>query len=105
MEGIELISFKIISTVGTARSNYIEAVKEASKGNFEKAEQLIAEGREVFTQGHLAHADLLQEDADGKHPEFSMLLMHAEDQLMSAEAFGILAVQFIDVYKQLKKED
>lgn len=31
MEGLELISFKIISAVGEARSNYIEAIREAKK--------------------------------------------------------------------------
>ena len=31
-----------------------------------------------------------------------LLLTHAEDQLMSAEAFGILAEKFVDLYKKLK---
>ena len=30
-----------------------------------------------------------------------MLLMHAEDQLMSAEAFRILADEFITLYKKM----
>ena len=36
MEGLELIAFEIISSVGTARSCYIEAISEAKKGNYEK---------------------------------------------------------------------
>ena len=35
MEGLELIAFEIISSVGTARSCYIEAISEAKKGNYE----------------------------------------------------------------------
>lgn len=31
MEGLELIAFEIISSVGTARSCYIEAISEAKK--------------------------------------------------------------------------
>ena len=30
-----------------------------------------------------------------------ILMTHAEDQLMSAEAFGILASRFVDLYEKL----
>lgn len=101
MEGIELISFQIISAVGTARSMYIEAIQMAKAGDIEGAEKLMEEGQQVFVQGHHAHAELIQKEASGEKTEFALLLMHAEDQLMSAEAFGILAQEFIDIYKRL----
>lgn len=101
MEGIELISFQIISAVGTARSMYIEAIQLAKSGDIEGAEKLIEEGQQVFVEGHHAHAQLIQKEASGEKTEFALLLMHAEDQLMSAEAFGILAQEFIDIYKRL----
>lgn len=99
MEGIELISFQIISAVGTARSMYIEAIQEAKKGNFERAEELIKEGSKIFLQGHHAHAELIQQEAKGNIVVPTLLLMHAEDQLMSADGFKIIAVEFIAVYK------
>lgn len=101
MEGIELISFQIISAVGTARSMYIEAIQLAKAGDIEDAEKLMEEGQQVFVQGHHAHAQLIQKEASGEKTEFALLLMHAEDQLMSAEAFGILAQEFIDIYKRI----
>ena len=58
MEGIELICFQIISTVGNARSLYIEAIQAAKAGDFEKAEELIKEGEASFTEGHAAHGKL-----------------------------------------------
>ena len=103
MEGTELIAFNIIATVGTARSSYINAIDEAAEGNFEKAEELIKEGQEVFTQGHDAHAQLLVKTAQGEAVTMDLLLTHAEDQLMSAEAFGILAERFVTLYKKLAK--
>jgi cellobiose PTS system EIIA component len=60
MEGMELLSFQIISAVGTARSMYIEAIQEAKNGKFDEAEALIAEGSDMFVQGHHAHAELIQ---------------------------------------------
>ena len=66
MEGLELIAFEIISSVGTARSCYIEAINEAKKGNYEKAEELIAEGEKVFIEGHDKHNELLQKENGNK---------------------------------------
>lgn len=99
MEGMELIAFNIISSVGTARSCFIEAIQEAKAKNIERARELITEGSEVFVIGHHAHAELIQKEASGEATPFSLLLMHAEDQLMSAEAFKILAEEFIDMYQ------
>lgn len=103
MEGLELICFEIISSVGMARSLFIEAIQEAKEGNFEEAEKKIEEGNESFTQGHHAHAKLIQQEASGEACGMTLLLTHAEDQLMSAEAFKILSQEFVDLYKMIKK--
>ena len=66
MNELELISFQIISAVGTAKSNYIEAMRLAEKGEFEKAEEIIKEGQKVFLEGHKAHAGLIQKEAAGE---------------------------------------
>jgi len=102
MDGVELVAFNIIASVGTARSNYIGAIDAAAEGNFEEAEQLVKEGQEAFNGGHSAHQELLVKMANGEKVEMNLLLTHAEDQLMSAEAFGILAEKFIRLYKGLK---
>ena len=101
MEGLELQCFQIISNVGMARSTYIEAIQEAKKGNFEGAQERIQSGEEFFNKGHGAHAGLIQQEAKGTPVQASLLLMHAEDQLMSAEAFKIIAVEMIDNYKRI----
>lgn len=104
MEGLELVSFQIISTVGMARSMYIEAIQSAKAGNFEEAQAKIEEGQSYFLQGHHAHFELVQQEADELKPNVnvSLLLMHAEDQLMSAETFGILAQEFVDIYQRFE---
>jgi len=102
MEGLELICFQIISAVGTAKSMYIEAIQEAKKGDFEKATELIAEGSKMYAEGHHAHAKLIQQEANGNKTEVSLLLLHAEDQMMSAETIKIMAEEFIDLYQKVK---
>ncbi|MFV0381790.1 MAG: PTS lactose/cellobiose transporter subunit IIA [Breznakia sp.] len=101
MEGLELICFQIISNVGGARSCFIEAIQYAKTGDYEKAQEAICEGEKLFTEGHHAHAKLIQNEANETMGSITLLLIHAEDQLMSAEAFKILATEFIDVYKKI----
>src|SRR5574344_853577 len=101
MEGLELVAFQIISAVGTARSCYIEAIQAAKTGEYEDAKKFIAEGDEAFVEGHDAHAGLLQQEAAGTGSVVNLLILHAEDQLMSAEGFKTIAQEFIEVYQRL----
>ncbi|SHK83838.1 PTS system, cellobiose-specific IIA component [Selenomonas ruminantium] len=104
MEEFELIAFKIISGVGAARSCYIEAIQAAKAGNYERAEKLITEGDENFVEGHKAHTELLAREAGSDQGiNISLLILHAEDQLMSAEGFKTIAQEFIAAYKRIDK--
>ena len=51
MEGLELTAFQIISSVGTARSCYIEAIQAAKKSDYEEAEKLIKEATRLSLKG------------------------------------------------------
>ena len=57
-----------------------------------------AAGDTAFNDGHTSHMKLLR--VDQKTP-MGLLVMHAEDQLMSAETFKIMAMEFIDMYKKV----
>ena len=106
MEDTELIAFNIISAVGTARSAYTEAIRFAKSGDFDNAAKQIEKGEAAFTEGHKAHAALLRDEASGNDPKImTLLLVHAEDQLMAAETFRTLALEFIDVYKKIYAAD
>lgn len=100
---MEEVCFQIIANVGMAKSMYIEAIGKAKEGDLDGARELIKQGSDAFVEEHNVHLQLLANDAGGKSVEFSMLLMHAEDQLMGAETFRIVAEDFIDVYERLGK--
>ena len=100
---MEEICFQIISNVGAARSNYIEAISCAKKGQLEKAHSLVEEGEEFYKQAHHVHGDLVAKDAGDNKVDLSLILMHAEDQLMSTETTKIYACEFIDLYERLAK--
>ncbi|CAH2762101.1 PTS lactose/cellobiose transporter subunit IIA [Erysipelothrix amsterdamensis] len=99
MTDIELVSFKIISEVGTAKSFFMEAIAFAQKNNFVKARKLIEEGENHRILGHETHFELIQKEASGEPLGINLILMHAEDQLMAAETIKILAEQLIKSYE------
>ena len=101
MADLQMTAMQIIASVGTARSMYIEAIDLAAEGKFTQARANIEEGQEIFNQGHAVHGQLLTDYANGNLPNMDILMTHAEDQLMSAEAFGILASRFVDLYEKL----
>ena len=104
MEEMELLSFQMIASVGTARSLYLEAIQQARLGCFEEAENLIKEGNANYLEGHLVHAKLLQQEASGQLDSIKVLQVHALDLLVSAETLGILANEIIAVYKKMSFE-
>jgi len=102
MDDMELIAFEIISNVGMGKSLVIEAIREARKGNYEVSEQKIKEVNEFLLKGHHAHTNLIQKEAAGEKLEFSLIIMHAEDQLISAETIKDLGIEIIEMHKDLK---
>lgn len=105
MNDLELVAFEIISNVGMGKSLAIEAIREARKENYEVADSKIEEAKEFLLQGHHAHANLIQKEANGEKVEFSLIIMHAEDQLISAETIKDLAIEIIEMHKDLKSNN
>lgn len=95
----ETYIFSIISNVGMARSCYIEAIKMAKSGDFDEAAKLMSEGDSYYHEGHQSHMNLIQLEAEGNGFTPSLILIHAEDLLMSSEAFQIIAAEMIDLHR------
>lgn len=102
MENIEMICFQIISSSGAAKSSYIEAMRYARKFDFEKAEELIEDGKKEYLKAHEAHSELIYKETNGEKIDFSLILMHAEDQLMAADNFRLICEENISILKLVK---
>lgn len=100
MEELELIIFQIISAAGGAKSNYMEAISCARIGDFEQAAALMKEGDEIYKEGHEVHFNLVQKEASGNGVSVGLLLVHAEDQMMSAELTRSMAEEFLLLYQE-----
>ncbi len=101
MEGLELICFQIISNAGDAKSSLFEAIDLAKESKFEEAAKKVEVADESLLKAHEVHMDLIQKDMGGEKVEFSLILMHAEDQMMQTELLKKLTEEFIDIYKKI----
>lgn len=101
MGELEQICFEMIAANGSARSYFLEALMAAKEKNYEQADALMEEGEKMLSEGHHAHGGLLSREASGDKVQVDLLLVHAEDQMMAAETFRIMAKEFIEIHKKL----
>ena len=96
---LETIAMTLVGNAGEGRSLAFEALNEAKKGNFEKAEQLLKESQERTLAAHEIQTQLICNEADGNKTEMSVLMVHAQDHLMTSMLARELITELIEIYK------
>lgn len=104
MEENESISFGIIASSGTARSLAFEALEKAKEGNFEDAQDLISQSEQASLEAHNIQTELLCNAAQGNPCNLDILLVHAQDHLMTSILAKELIEQMILLYKKLDEK-
>jgi cellobiose PTS system EIIA component len=103
LERMQEIAFEIISSIGEAKTFYMNAINLASENRIEEAKEAVVQGNAAFAGAHDKHLEIIQREANGEQLPFSVLFIHSEDQLMSTELIRDMANQLIKVYEQLHK--
>lgn len=96
----ETIAMELITYSGNARSMAFQALEKAKEGEFAEADRLIAESKKENTKAHNAQTDLLFAEANGQKVELGILMVHAQDHLMTS----MLAIELIQEIIVLHKE-
>lgn len=86
---------QIILHAGNARSKSLLALRENRLGNLEQAEILLDEAKFEVNQAHKNQTSLIQEEVRGNKQDVSLLLVHAQDHLMTAMAIRDVASEVI----------
>ncbi|KUR59864.1 PTS lactose/cellobiose transporter subunit IIA [Bacillus sp. AM 13(2015)] len=105
LEGLteEQVSFQLILHSGNARSKLLEALKQYREDLEEQAFGLMKEAEEDLRHAHDIHFQLVQKEAGGETTSFSLLLMHAEDHLMSTITIKELVGELLPIFQSLKQ--
>lgn len=100
-EEMELLCLQIITNAGEARSECMTALAAAAEGKFEQAESAMKTADECRKSAHRVHAQLIAMDAGGELNQLSLIMVHSEDIMMSAEITYSLTAEMIKMYRKL----
>lgn len=98
-QSIEVTAMQMILHSGNARSNLITALRECKENNYEKSKELLTEAEEMLSEAHKTHFHLIQKEASDESTDFSLLLMHAEDHLMSTTTMKEMIKELIQIFE------
>lgn len=98
-ETLAHISFKIITSAGSAKSDAMEAIYAIKNQDQKTAMAKIESAHKNMIEAEKQHAELIQAEASGEKINIPILFMHAEDQLLTTQTLIMMAEEFIDLYK------
>lgn len=103
MDSIEEIVFSLITNSGAARSYAFEALEEAMSGQYEEAVDLMRKSKVEISKAHKIQTNLIQKEAAGISTEINLLLVHAQDHLMTAILAKDLIEKMIEMQNTIVK--
>lgn len=83
------------------KSNAMEAIQAAKKGDFILADSKMKAAGESLLKAHHAQTDMLSQEASGTPTVLSLLMIHGQDHLMTGIAFKDLAAEIVDLYRTI----
>lgn len=100
IEWLTEVSMEIISYAGMAKSQYILAYEALKKEDEEGFAQLQKEAEENYNHAHRVHAKVLAKEMEDRAPQISLLMAHAEDQMMSVETTRFLTNELAEIIRR-----
>ena len=100
-EELEEVVMGLIINSGQARSLAYSALKKAKEGDMAAARQLMTQSREALNAAHQVQTQLIESDqGEGKIP-VTLILVHAQDHLMTAMLARELVTELIELHRKL----
>ena len=99
-EEVQMISFQVISHAGEAFDSFVKAGEAASNFDSAGAEELMKTGDQQLVQAHQSQTNLLNAEARNEEIPFSIILIHAQDHLMTSMLAGELIKEMIELYRK-----
>lgn len=104
MTHIEEVAFDIIAKAGDGKAKVEQALRQARKGNFGEAEDLLKDADLMLLNAHQIQTDeLITRQAKGEWNEpFNVVVAHAQDYVMTAMVMSELAKEIVNLYAKIK---
>ncbi|TCQ91965.1 PTS N,N'-diacetylchitobiose transporter subunit IIA (plasmid) [Rahnella variigena] len=102
LQDLEEVVMGLIINSGQARSLAYSALKKAKEGDFEQAREVMAQSRMALNEAHLIQTKLIEEDQGEGKTKVSLVLVHAQDHLMTSMLARELIAELIELHEKIK---
>ncbi|EPD8658698.1 PTS lactose/cellobiose transporter subunit IIA [Yersinia enterocolitica] len=89
----------IIINAGQSRSLCYEALRNAKENNFADADDKMKEAEYYAKQAHLVQTKLIEADEGEGKTKMTLVMVHAQDHLMTSILAKELVTELIDLYR------
>lgn len=98
---VPAVAMGVIINAGDGRLAIDRAMDALTALDFETAETQLAEADAKILAAHKAQTEMIQREAGGEQVDFSILLVHAQDTLMTIAAELHMAKKMLPVVRAL----
>lgn len=102
VQDLEEVVMGLIINSGQARSLAYAALKKAKEGDFEQAKEIMAKSRLALNEAHLVQTQLIEADQGEGKTKVSLVLVHAQDHLMTSMLARELVTELIELHEKIK---
>lgn len=98
-----MAAMELVGNSGESRSLSFEAIQLSKEGKIEEAREKIKQAKESMLKAHSIQTGLICKEADGEDFKIGLLMIHAQDHLMTSILARELAEELITVHEKLDK--
>jgi len=98
---MEQTILEIILNSGEARSMCLKAMSLLKDHQYNEARELMIEAKKPLNLAHKAQTNIIQNEAAGNKTEISLLMVHAQDHLMTTLSIRDIVEVMIDYAEQV----
>ena len=100
-DALEEVVMGLIINAGQARSLAYNALKQAKLGDFETAKTLMEQSHAALHEAHRVQTQLIESDEGQGKIKVNLVLVHAQDHLMTAMLARELISELIELHEKM----
>lgn len=102
-EKIQEISFELILASGDARTMIHQAFEQMRISSCQEARELLDTANDSLVKAHRIQSKMLQEYVSGTSFTCDILLIHAQDHLMTTMTLREVALEMLGIYQKMNR--
>lgn len=101
-DSLEEVVMGLIINSGNARSLAYTALWHAKQGDFATAKTTMDQSRQALSEAHRVQTQLIESDEGEGKIKVSLVLVHAQDHLMTSMLARELVAELIELHEKLQ---